>query len=114
MGAAFLEKSEVDDNFRRLSKKLLSSGAFHGIATHDDRLIDDLLTLVQTERIERKGFEFQMLYGVRPQLQEKLVREGWNLHVYILFGTAWYPYFMRPLTERPANLVFAAKSILRS
>jgi proline dehydrogenase len=111
---AFPDKASVDENFFALSKKLLRSGVFHGIATHDDRLIDKLKVFVSEEGIERKSFEFQMLYGVRPQLQEQLIREGWSLRIYIPFGTAWYPYFMRRLAERPANLAFAARSIFRS
>jgi proline dehydrogenase len=111
---AFPDKASVDENFFVLSKKLLRSGVFHGIATHDDRLIDKLKQYVSEEGIERKSFEFQMLYGVRPQLQDQLVREGWNLRIYIPFGAAWYPYFMRRLAERPANLAFAARSIFRS
>jgi proline dehydrogenase len=75
-------------------------------------LIDKLKEYVAEEGIERNSFEFQMLYGVRPQLQEQLVRDGWNLRIYIPFGTAWYPYFMRRLAERPANLAFAVRSIL--
>jgi proline dehydrogenase len=111
---AFPDKGSVDENFLGLSKTLLRSDVFHGIATHDDRLIEKLKHWVATEGIERGSFEFQMLYGVRPQLQEQLVREGWNLRIYIPFGTAWYPYFMRRLAERPANLAFAARSIFRS
>ncbi|MGD0963298.1 MAG: proline dehydrogenase family protein [Candidatus Acidiferrales bacterium] len=111
---AFPDKASVDENFLGLSKKLLGDGLFHGIATHDDRLMDELKTYVTTEGIERTSFEFQMLYGVRPQLQEQLVHEGWNLRVYIPFGTAWYPYFMRRIAERPANLAFAVRSIFGS
>jgi proline dehydrogenase len=111
---AFQDKGSVDENFLGLSKKLLRSGVFHGIATHDDRLIDKLKKYARTEGMEQKSFEFQMLYGVRSQLQAQLVREGWNLRIYIPFGTAWYPYFMRRLAERPANLAFAARSIFRS
>jgi proline dehydrogenase len=111
---AFPHKARVDENFLGLSKKLLRSGVFHGIATHDDRLIDKLKQYVRAEGIEQESFEFQMLYGVRPQLQEQLVREGWNLRIYIPFGAAWYPYFMRRLAERPANLAFAARNIFRS
>jgi len=110
---AFPDKGSVDENFVGLAKKLLRSGVFHGIATHDDRLIETLKQYVRTEGIERESFEFQMLYGVRPQLQQQLVRAGWRLRIYIPFGTAWYPYFIRRLAERPANLVFAAKSICR-
>ena len=110
---AFPDKGSVDENFLGLSKKMLRSGLFHGIATHDDRLIDELQRHVRIEGIEQKSFEFQMLYGVRPQLQEQLVREGWKLRIYIPLGTAWYPYFMRRLAERPANLAFAVRSILR-
>jgi proline dehydrogenase len=111
---AFPDKASVDENFLGLSKKLLRSSAYHGIATHDDRLIEKLKQFVITEAIDRESFEFQMLYGVRPQLQNQLIGEGWNLRIYIPFGTAWYPYFMRRLAERPANLAFAARSIFRS
>jgi len=111
---AFPDKSRVDESFFELSRKLLDSGVFHGLATHDDQLIGKIQKHVRKEGIDRKSFEFQMLYGVRPKLQEQLVREGWNLRIYIPFGSAWYPYFMRRLAERPANVVFAARSIFRS
>jgi proline dehydrogenase len=110
----FPDRAAVDESFIGLSTMLLRSGVFHGIATHDDRLIDKLKLYVRTKGIDQKSFEFQMLYGVRPQLQQQLVREGWNLRIYIPFGTAWYPYFMRRLAERPANLAFAARSVFRS
>ena len=110
---AFRAKSEVDDNYRRLVRLLLKSGTFHGLATHDEAIIDDTIAWARAEGIGSSCFEFQMLYGIRRDLQEKLVDEGWGVRVYIPFGTEWYPYFMRRLAERPANLWFIVKNALR-
>lgn len=109
---AFQRKSEVDSNFLRLAKVLLRSGLYHAIATHDERLIEETICFAGKEKIARDAFEFQMLYGIRRDLQQQLVREGWRVRVYIPFGTEWYPYFMRRLAERPANVWFLAKNVL--
>src|SRR5438105_12477826 len=110
---AFQKKSEVDANYVRLMKMLLKSGTYHGIATHDPRMIEETICFAGKENIARDSFEFQMLYGIRRDLQERLVREGWRMRVYIPFGTEWYPYLMRRLAERPANLLFIAKNMFR-
>jgi proline dehydrogenase len=110
---AFQKKEDVDANFVNLMKMLLKSGTYHGIATHDPKMIDATIAFASTEKIAANQFEFQMLYGVRRDLQQKLVREGWRMRVYIPFGTEWYPYLMRRLAERPANAVFILKNLLR-
>lgn len=110
---AFQKKSEVDENYVKLTKMLLKSGIYHGIATHDPRMIEAATNFARQEKIPPEAFEFQMLYGIRRDLQQKLVREGWRMRVYIPFGTEWYPYLMRRLAERPANLLFLMKNILR-
>jgi proline dehydrogenase len=111
---AFPEKEDVDRNFVKLTEILVSSGIYHGIATHDEAMIDATKHFVREHRIAPAAFEFQMLYGVRRDLQKSLVDEGYNMRVYIPFGTEWYPYFMRRLAERPANVLFLAKNFLRS
>jgi proline dehydrogenase len=110
---AFQKKSEVDANYLRLTKMLLKSGIYHGIATHDEKIIQQTMRFAIEENIARDSFEFQMLHGIRRDLQEHIVREGWRLRVYIPFGAEWYPYLMRRLAERPANVFFVAKNILR-
>ena len=110
---AYQEKSEVDANFVALMKILLKSGVYHGIATHDPKMIDATIAFAKAEKIPASAFEFQMLYGVRRDLQEQLVRDGWGMRVYIPFGTEWYPYLMRRLAERPANAIFILKNLLR-
>jgi proline dehydrogenase len=110
---AFQEKSEVDENYVRLLKVLLKSGIYHGLATHDEKIIKQAKDFATKEKISRDAFEFQMLYGIRRDLQQRLVREGWGMRVYIPFGTEWYPYLMRRLAERPANALFIAKNIFR-
>ena len=109
---AFSEKGDVDANFVKLMQVLLSSGIFHGIATHDERMIAATRQFAQERGI--RNFEFQMLYGVRRDLQRSLIAQGHKVRVYIPFGTDWYPYFMRRLAERPANVVFLARNFLRS
>ena len=111
---AFQKKSEVDANYVRLMKILLKSGVYHGLATHDEKIINQAEIFAAQENIPRDAFEFQMLYGIRRDLQQRLVREGWRMRVYIPFGTEWYPYFMRRLAERPANAFFVARNMLRS
>lgn len=110
---AFQDKADVDANFVKLMKILLKSGTYHGIATHDPKMIDATKAFAKAENISADAFEFQMLYGVRRDLQEQLVQEGWRMRVYIPFGTEWYPYLMRRLAERPANAIFILKNLFR-
>jgi proline dehydrogenase len=110
---AFQQKSEVDANYVKLMKILMTSGVYHGLATHDEKIINLAEAFAAQENISRDAFEFQMLYGIRRDLQRRLVREGWRVRVYIPFGTEWYPYFMRRLAERPANALFLARNLLR-
>jgi proline dehydrogenase len=110
---AFQAKAEVDGNFVKLMKIMLKSGTYHGIATHDPKMIDATIAFARAERIAPDSFEFQMLYGVRRDLQQQLVRDGWRMRVYIPFGTEWYPYLMRRLAERPANAIFILKNLFR-
>jgi len=110
---AFQAKSEVDASYVRLMKTLLKSGVYHGLATHDEAIIREAKDFAVREKLDRDSFEFQMLYGIRRDLQQSLVREGWRMRVYIPFGTEWYPYFMRRLAERPANALFVAKNLFR-
>jgi proline dehydrogenase len=109
---AFPEKAEVDANYVKLMKLMLPSGIYHGIATHDPAMIDATKQFVREQGIALDKFEFQMLYGIRTDLQQQLVREGYRLRVYIPFGTDWFPYFMRRLAERPANMMFFLKSLV--
>jgi proline dehydrogenase len=111
--AAFQAKPEVDSNFVRLMKVLLSDGNYPAIATHDEKMIDETRSFVAARGIPRESFEFQMLYGIRRDLQRRLVAEGYRLRLYVPFGKAWYPYFMRRLAERPANVVFLARNLFR-
>jgi proline dehydrogenase len=110
---ALQQKSEVDTNYVKLMKILLKSGIYHGLATHDETIIAQAKSFATGEQISGASFEFQMLYGIRRDLQQRLVREGWRMRVYIPFGTEWYPYFMRRLAERPANVLFLARNLLR-
>ncbi len=110
---AFPDKHEVDANYVKLMKILLKSGIYHGIATHDEKMIAATIRFAQAEKISATAFEFQMLYGIRRDLQRQLVKQGWRMRVYIPFGTEWYPYFMRRLAERPANALFVARNLLR-
>jgi len=111
---AFAAKSDVDANYVKLAKVLLKSGIYHGLATHDENMIQQAEAFAVREKISPDSFEFQMLYGIRRDLQQRLVRKGWRVRVYIPFGTEWYPYFMRRLGERPANVFFIARNLLRS
>jgi proline dehydrogenase len=111
---AFAAKSDVDANYVKLAKVLLKSGIYHGLATHDENMIQQAEAFAIREKISPDSFEFQMLYGIRRDLQQRLVRKGWRVRVYIPFGTEWYPYFMRRLGERPANVFFIARNLLRS
>jgi proline dehydrogenase len=109
---AFPNKADVDANYVKLMKLILPSGIYHGIATHDPAMIRATKRFVLEKSIHREQFEFQMLYGIRTDLQEQLVREGFRLRVYIPYGTDWFPYFMRRLAERPANLMFFLRNLL--
>jgi proline dehydrogenase len=111
---AFPEKKDVDANYVRLMKTLLTSGIYHGIATHDEAMIAATQQFAAEQKIDRSSFEFQMLYGVRRDLQKQLVGQGYRVRVYVPFGTEWYPYFMRRLAERPANVLFLAKNFFRN
>ena len=110
---AFQKKSEVDASYVKLMKILMESGVYHGLATHDEAIIREAKAFATRENIPRNAFEFQMLYGIRRDLQQTLVKDGWGVRVYIPFGTEWYPYFMRRLAERPANVLFLAKNLVR-
>ena len=110
---AFPKKSDVDANYLKLAQMLLKSGVYHGLATHDEKIIEQMKQFAQAENIAATAYEFQMLHGVRRDLQRKLVREGYGMRVYIPFGTEWYPYFMRRLAERPANVFFIARNMFR-
>ena len=111
---AFQKKADVDANYIKLMKMLLKSGVYHGLATHDENIINETKAFATRENIPRDAFEFQMLHGIRRDLQQGLVRDGWRMRVYIPFGTEWYPYFMRRLAERPANVFFIVKNMLRN
>ena len=110
---AFQQKSEVDASYVKLMKTLMKSGVYHGLATHDEKIIRQAQAFATSEKIPRDAFEFQMLHGIRRDLQQSLVKDGWRMRVYVPFGTEWYPYFMRRLAERPANVLFIAKNLLR-
>jgi proline dehydrogenase len=110
---AFPAKSDVDESYRRLAERLLLQGRYPAIATHDEAMIDHALAIAEREGIGPDRFEFQMLYGVRRDLQERLVGAGWTVRVYVPYGHEWYPYFMRRLAERPANLLFVLRSLVR-
>jgi len=110
---AFQKKSEVDANYVKLMKILLKSGVYHGIATHDPKMIEATLEFATAEKVPPDAFEFQMLYGIRRDLQQQLRKQGWGMRVYIPFGTEWYPYFMRRLAERPANALFVLKNLFQ-
>ena len=111
---AFAAKSDVDANYIKLMKILLKSGIYHGLATHDENIIREAEAFARHEKLSPDSFEFQMLYGIRRDLQQSLVRSGWRVRVYIPFGSEWYPYFMRRLGERPANVLFILRNLLRS
>ena len=110
---AFADKRDTDRNFVKLMKLLLSSGIYHGIATHDPAMIRATEEYAAEKKIPKEGFEFQMLYGVRRDLQRRLTSEGYNMRIYIPYGRQWYPYFMRRLAERPANVAFILKNLFR-
>jgi proline dehydrogenase len=111
---AFPHKLEVDRNYVRLMTKLLERGTYPAIASHDERIIPQAVQYVKERNITPDRFEFQMLYGIRRDLQRRLVTEGYRLRLYVPYGNAWYPYFMRRLAERPANVLFLARNLLKS
>lgn len=110
---AFPDKADVDASYVRAMHTLMRDGHYPGIATHDEAIIAEAKRFARAENISTERYEFQMLYGVRRDLQEQLVREGYRLRVYVPFGTSWYPYLMRRLAERPANLMFMTGNVLK-
>jgi len=110
---AFPRKKDVDKNFLTLTQLLLKNGTYPAIATHDEKMIEGTRQIAEELRIQPNKYEFQMLYGIRRNLQLKLVDEGYTMRVYIAYGKKWAPYFMRRLAERPANLFFLLKNIIR-
>jgi proline dehydrogenase len=111
---AFPKIEQVNENFIKLTEKMLKSGFYHGIATHDDKLIEKTKRFAEKNDIPKESFEFQLLYGIRTELVRQLIKDGYNVRIYIPFGRQWYPYFMRRLAERPANLFFFIKNFIRS
>jgi proline dehydrogenase len=110
---AFPEKKDVDANYIKVMQLFLSSGTYHGIATHDPKMIDATIEFATREGIGKEKFEFQMLYGIRRDLQRQLARDGYNIRIYVPYGKHWYPYFMRRLAERPANIWFVLKNLAK-
>lgn len=110
---AFPDKKDVDANYIKVMQLLLASGVYHGIATHDPKMIDATIDFAVREGIGKEKYEFQMLYGVRRDLQRKLSRDGFNVRVYVPYGKHWYPYFMRRLAERPGNIWFVLKNLMK-
>ena len=110
---AFPDKKDVDANYVKVMQLLLASDVYHGIATHDPKMIDATIDFVQRENIAKEKFEFQMLFGIRRDLQRQLARDGYNVRIYVPYGKHWYPYFMRRLAERPANVWFVLKNVLK-
>lgn len=108
---AFPTKADVDQHYLQLMRKLLDEGAYPAIATHDPKMLDDTVTYARKRGIGPERFEFQMLYGIRRDLQRQLLAQGYRLRLYVPYGSAWYPYFMRRLAERPANVVFLVRSL---
>jgi proline dehydrogenase len=110
---AFPAKADVDRNYVKLMERLMEHGNYPGLATHDERIINRAREFARSKGLDPARYEFQMLYGVRRDLQEKLRHDGFNMRVYIPFGTQWYPYLMRRLAERPANIAFILGAIMR-
>jgi proline dehydrogenase len=110
---AFPDKKDVDANYIKVMQLLLASGIYHGVATHDPKMIDATIDFAKREGIGKEKYEFQMLYGVRRDLQRQLARDGFNLRIYVPYGKHWYPYFMRRLAERPANVWFVLKNLAK-
>lgn len=110
---AYPEKAKVDEAYVRQAKKLIDGAPYPAIGTHDEAIINEIKRYVAEKNIDKASFEFQMLYGIRRDLQEQLVKEGFNVRIYVPFGDAWYPYFSRRLAERPANATFILKSLFK-
>jgi proline dehydrogenase len=110
---AFPDKKDVDANYVSAMQRLMERGRYPGLATHDEVIINEATRFAKEKGIAPDRFEFQMLYGVRRDLQEKLVKEGWRMRVYVPFGTQWYPYLMRRLAERPANVAFITGNVVK-
>ena len=110
---AYADKKDVDANYVKVMQLLLSSGIYHGIATHDPKMIDATIDFATREGIGKEKYEFQMLFGVRRDLQHHLARDGFNMRIYVPYGKHWYPYFMRRLAERPANIWFVLKNLAK-
>jgi proline dehydrogenase len=110
---AFPDKRDVDATYLRVMRQLMDSGGYHAIATHDERIVEETQAYAEKIRRPRRSFEFQLLYGIRRDLQKRLAAEGYRVRVYVPFGRSWYPYFMRRLAERPANVWFVAKNLMR-
>lgn len=110
---AFPQKADTDTNFVKLMQLLLSEGHYPGIATHDENMINQTMAYARRHGISAERFEFQMLYGVRRDLQARIIREGYRLRIYVPYGEEWYPYLMRRMAERPANLMFILSGVLR-
>lgn len=116
---AFAAKADVDANYIKLMKRMVTfakdgRGVFCGIATHDEAIVEAMRSFVREQGVDKRAFEFQMLYGIRRDLQRRLVAEGFGVRVYVPFGPEWYPYFMRRLAERPANVLFLAKNFFKN
>jgi proline dehydrogenase len=109
---AFTTKQEVDESYRQLMERLLLDGKYPALATHDEAIIEQAITFAREHDIGPDRFEFQMLYGVRRDLHERLIALGWTVRVYVPYGTEWYPYYMRRLAERPQNVFFILFSVM--
>ena len=110
---AYPDKADVDANYRRLVYQHLKSGAYTNVATHDERLIEDVKRFVLAHGIGKDGFEFQLLYGIRRDLQKQLVKDGYRVRVYLPYGRDWYPYFSRRIAERPSNALFVLQGMFK-
>jgi proline dehydrogenase len=110
---AFQDKADVDSNYVRVASQLLAEGTYAGVATHDPAMIDAVREFARTSGIDASRYEFQMLYGIRRDLQQQLLAGGFNMRIYIPFGDAWYPYLMRRMAERPANTMFILNAVVR-
>lgn len=110
---AFARKADVDTNYVKLMKLLLNEGTFPAIASHDEKIVGEALAYIPTKGLTPAQLEFQMLYGIRRDLQSQVLKAGYSLRLYVPYGEAWYPYFMRRLAERPANVLFLARNLIR-
>jgi proline dehydrogenase len=111
---AWPKKRDVDASFLRLARQLLEGGTNPAIASHDESIINETVRWVRDHNVDPVRFEFQMLYGIRRDLQRQLAAQGFRVRLYVPYGDAWYPYFMRRLAERPANVIFLARNLLRA